>query len=444
MNSVKIDLSKKMGKIKPMNCVNNGPTGSKVRRTKGNFEYYQALNIPYARLHDASFYSGYGGEYSVDVHRVFPNFDADENDPKSYLFQPTDIYLQDIESVGTKIFYRLGASIEHGYKKGTYPPKDYNKWARICEHIIRHYTEGWADGFKMDIEYWEIWNEPDCKNADGSNPCWQGTASEFYDFFETVAKYLKSTFPHLKIGGPAFTGAWCWMGDEFIEQMAKRNVPLDFYSFHCYSRLVSTYSDILEFAKNQLVKNGYNNTELHLNEWNYIKGWLGDNWTYSLLSEKGIKGAAFVASVMSTMQKSDLDMLMYYDARPCAMNGLFEDITSKPLKTYYTFKAFDEVKQLGESVYSKSEEDVYVTASCDGNSGAIMVSRYDDDDTLPAKDILVEVRNNYLGTIKAEFYLLNKDNDLILTKEEYFTSNDFNIRLKMENHSLYLIKLIKE
>ncbi len=68
MNSVKIDLSKKMGKIKPMNCVNNGPTGSKVRRTKGNFEYYQALNIPYARLHDASFYSGYGGEYSVDVH----------------------------------------------------------------------------------------------------------------------------------------------------------------------------------------------------------------------------------------------------------------------------------------------------------------------------------------------------------------------------------------
>jgi hypothetical protein len=60
----------------------------------------------------------------------------------------------------------LGASIEHGEKKGTYPPQDYAKWARICEHIILHYTKGWANGFHYDITYWEIWNEPDAVTFD--------------------------------------------------------------------------------------------------------------------------------------------------------------------------------------------------------------------------------------------------------------------------------------
>ena len=26
------------------------------------------------------------------------------------------------------------------------PPKDYAKWARICEHVVRHYNEGWGWG----------------------------------------------------------------------------------------------------------------------------------------------------------------------------------------------------------------------------------------------------------------------------------------------------------
>ena len=48
-----------------------------------------------------------------------------------------------IEAAGTKVFYRLSHRIEHEVKKyGTLPPKDFKKWAVICEHIIRHYTEG--------------------------------------------------------------------------------------------------------------------------------------------------------------------------------------------------------------------------------------------------------------------------------------------------------------
>ena len=138
MNVINTDLSLITGKIKPMNAVNNGPLGMSERGTS-NFEDYKALEIPYARNHDASFFDGYGGEHTVDVHRIFKNFDADENDPASYVFEPTDEYVKNTYLAGTKVFYRLGASIEHGYKYGTYPPKDNMKWARICEHIIKHY-----------------------------------------------------------------------------------------------------------------------------------------------------------------------------------------------------------------------------------------------------------------------------------------------------------------
>ena len=72
-----------------------------------------------------------------------------------------------MQKAGTKPFYRLGQSIEHQTKKyGIYPPKDFKKWAKICEHIIRHYNEGWANGYRMGIEYWEIWNEADLDQPD--------------------------------------------------------------------------------------------------------------------------------------------------------------------------------------------------------------------------------------------------------------------------------------
>ena len=124
MKTLTVNFDNICGKIKPMNAVNNGPAGSRVRGVS-SFPAYADAKIPFARNHDASFYSGYGGEHTVDVHRIFKNFDADENDPASYVFGPTDRAVLDLIEVGTKPFYRLGASIEHGYKYGTYPPKDY-------------------------------------------------------------------------------------------------------------------------------------------------------------------------------------------------------------------------------------------------------------------------------------------------------------------------------
>ena len=288
MSQIKLNFNRTDGKIKPMHAVNNGPHGQRDNAGYSTFAYFAEAGIPYARNHDASFFECYGGEYTVDVHRIFRNFDADPTDPASYDFECTDKCVANTFSVGTEVYYRLGARIEHGKKVGTFPPKDFHKWAEICEHIIRHYNEGWANGFEYGIKYWEIWNEPDCGDADGTNPCWQGTEEEFFEFFYIAAKYLKEKFPEYKIGGPAF----CYISPNdkkkqeylhrFFKGMVENNVPLDFLSFHRYTHEPHLFRTHIDVASGFCKEYGYTDTELHLNEWSYIRGWSGEDWNYSI------------------------------------------------------------------------------------------------------------------------------------------------------------------
>lgn len=444
METVRIDLKNTKGVIKPMHAVNNGPAGSRVRGVKGNFEAYKALEIPYARNHDASFYSGYGGEHTVDVHRIFKNFDADIEDPASYVFAPTDAYVAATFEAGTEVFYRLGASIEHGHKMGTYPPKDFLKWAQICEHIIRHYTEGWASGFHYDITYWEIWNEADCRNADGSNPCWQGSEEQFIDFYCTVAKHLKECFPHLKIGGPAFAIRHATeFSNKFLTRVREENIPLDFFSYHAYAKHPDEIYHATFEREKELADHGLGGTETILNEYNYIKGWRGDDWTYSLNAERSLQGASFVAGCMCACQESPLGMLMYYDARPSGMNGMFDMMTLAPLKGYYTFKMFSELYRLGTGIETGHRTgDIYHTAATDGKNAACLLTNYPDDESDTAeKQVKIEFTGAPQGAKKVEYYLLDENHDCTLLSEEIFTSDTFSVYRNFPLHATYLIKI---
>ena len=447
MTELNFSLSETTGKIKIMNAVNNGPTDPGVRATYTNFESYKAAKIPYARNHDASFFVGYGGEHTVDVHRIFKDFDADENDPESYIFEPTDQYIKTTLDAGTKIFYRLGASIEHRYKYGTRVPKNMEKWARICEHIIRHYNEGWAKGFRYGIDYWEIWNEPDLFIESGSSPTWQGTRKEFFDLYCISAKHLKSCFPSVKIGGPAICNAWDNLNDgksfmrAFLDYVKAENAPLDFFSYHWYGKELPMLGETVELVKKELLERGFDKTETVLNEWNYIKGWKGDEWNYSLEMEKGLKGSSFVAGAMCICQALPLDMLMYYDARPCGMNGIFKATTYECLKSYYSFIMFSHLRQLGNYVKCDFvKDDIYSAAATDGKNSAVMLTYYSENDASETKTVKA-CFDNIKKPLKADIYLLDEDNDLELVSEQYFTAEKFNIILKMKVHSSVLIKL---
>ena len=434
-----IDPEKKMGKIKPMNAVNNGPLGS---RGRGNVEQWKAASIPFARNHDASFCSSYGGEHTVDVHAIFPDFSKDPNDPASYDFTLTDWYLQRIQDAGTKVFYRLGSKIEHNPKKyGTKVPPDFKKWAVICEHIIRHYTEGWADGFKWDIEYWEIWNEPDLAFLENGSSTWQGTEEQFFELYRITATHLKKCFPKLKIGGPAVASikSWC---DHFMTAMTTggKRVPIDFFSWHIYAPDPRAVKAQIIAARRLLDKFGYVKTESILDEWNYLRGWSGDQFKYTVRSIIGLKGAAYAASVMCAGQDSPVDMMMYYDARPSAFNGLFGFYNYEPLKTYYAFLAWSKLAKLGRQIEvdTQKKNGIYAVGATDGRKTGVLISRYFEDDELPA-DLPVKLSLKKGSLCGAKLYLIDETHDL--TEIPYRTDSDGNLLFDMKaNTIVYLEK----
>ena len=396
MANVSVDFKREIGKIKIMHAVNNGPSKPRDDQSRGNFKAYKALHIPYARNHDAAFCATYGGHHTVDVNFIFPNFDADVNDPASYDFACTDKYVRETHEAGTETFYRLGSKIEHEVKKyNTLPPKDFKKWAEICEHIIRHYTRGWADGFHYKMTYWEIWNEPDLDPDDAENKrTWGGTELQFYDFYEVAAKHLKSRFPRLKIGGPSCAGRLDWT-ERFLTEMKRREVPIDFYSWHGYN--YSTDAIVEKMAKMRSIIDscGYPEAQSIYNEFNYVKDWSGSDFIYSIRQIHGIKGAAFYADLMLKSQRAPVDMLMYYDARVATVwNGLFDYYDLSPLKGYYALKMFSKLYILGTECELSSDDEAISAVAAVGKGGkrGVMLCYYtDDDSTKEIKSVVVDL-----------------------------------------------------
>ena len=441
MQNIKVDFSDKLGVMKPMHAVNNGPVYKFAEDQRiTNLDHFVAAGIPYARTHDASFYSTYGGEHTIDVHAIFPDFSKDPYDPASYDFPMTDEYLKVMDYAGVECYYRLGSKIEHGVKKyGTLPPPDFKKWAVICEHIIRHYTEGWADGFHYKITYWEIWNEPDLDPDDSTHKrCWGGTRQQFFELYHIAATHLKECFPHLKIGGPALAGNMEW-AEAFLAQL---KAPLDFFSWHIYAATVEKIAVKEQLVRELLDRYGFTSTESILNEWNYVKGWTGDDWLYSLRMEKSLKGAAFIAGTMCLSQKRPLDLLMYYDARPCGMNGMFStDFVCDRLKGYYPFYMFNTLYKLGTQVASTDDEHLYSLAAADETRGAIMLTHYDDDDNAAPRDVAIHCKG--MGAVKAKWYILDASHDLELFREETYTADEYTLYANMPDFTSILIEFEK-
>jgi xylan 1,4-beta-xylosidase len=340
-----IDCSKPDGTFRALHGVNGGVLnrGETIDLT----ERWRELGVPLARLHDCEWPTG----EIVDMHSVFPNIQADALQPASYQFARTDDYLRAIVGSSAKIVYRLGENIEHSPRKHfVHPPADYDLWAAACLGIIRHYNEGWADGFQHDIQYWEIWNEPENRPV-----MWSGTDEEYFRLYATAAKAIKSKWPVLKVGGPA-VGATGEVIDGrlkptefltgFLRYCRMHDVPLDFFSWHTYTDDPALYVAKGKAIRRWLNGQGFEITESHLNEWNYLPS---NDWQPVLSKDAsarrawyerqgGPEGAAFLAAVLVEMQDAPIDAANYFSGDTGEF-GLF-DRYGGPKKTFYAMKAF--------------------------------------------------------------------------------------------------------
>ena len=429
---VTVDVNQEVGQIKMMNAANNGPY-------EENLKEYKALRVPYARTHDTPHR---WNSHTVDINQLFPDWDANVNNPKSYDFTLTDSLLAVMMRAGTKPFFRLGQSIEHDPKKyGVYPPKNYKKWAKICEHVIRHYNEGWADGHHWNIEYWEIWNEPDL-DAPGdrwkTDPrCWGGPLEEFHKLYEVTAKHLKKCFPDVKIGGPAFANPRKY-GPPFLDYVKATGTPLDFFSWHMYHRRPHRVEEDVFKVREILDERGFNEVESILNEWNYVKRWEEPDH-YSTRVRLSIKGAAYVAAIMTTCQDAPLDMLMYYDLRPnVSYNGAFSAYHYDLLPAYWSLYYWAELADYGTQVKSEcAESDIYTTAvkSSDGKLRMLLTRYNEDKPEVELKDVTVVVPQGYkVSSVRLTDSQKEMDRKLEPTGES--------ITLTLEEHAIALIEFL--
>jgi len=367
---IRISLQNEKGpQVRPLHGVNLAAPIVNAKISKIVSDDLRRLGIPLTRLHDAPLDNP--GMRLVDVPCVFPNLQADPDDPGNYYFEQTDDYIRNALDYGTRIMYRLGTSIEHSERHyWTKPPEDLDRWCKICQRIVEHYP---------DIEYWEIGNE-----ADEEIPqLWGGTWRQFIDLYVKTSKFVKARFPHLKVGGPSMARLNNHEGRyvrEFLAACRDEKAPLDFFTWHQYSDKPQKIIAAPLEVKALLDEYGFARSELHLSEWHYHPGW-GSNATLERAKRVyeqmlGVDAAAYLGAVLTGWQRTPITMGQYYTGSTMQGYALFEP---GGLRTagYYVMEQFHQLTQQEQGlVFDVSQEGTWALGARTDNRILILISAF--------------------------------------------------------------------
>ncbi|HTH48829.1 MAG TPA: hypothetical protein VMB21_15050 [Candidatus Limnocylindria bacterium] len=447
-NNLIVDFSKSQGVFRALHGINKGPlaAGGIVDVT----EDLQALGLPGIRLHDCH----WPNPDVVDIHAVFPDFHANPGRAANYDFALTDEYLAAANKTGAQLIYRLGESIEHTSKRHhVHPPDDPSKWADICLGLIRHYNEGWAGGTHLGIRYWEIWNEPENRPA-----MWSGTDEDYFRLYRVAAKRIKKRYPDLKVGGPAVgaignfvTGSFqpTAFVTNFLSLCRRESLPLDFFSWHCYTADSTQLSLRARVVRHLLDTYGFTNTESHLNEWNYLPG---NSWeplgrsappvTRQTAYEQmaGPAGASFLVTALLELQDAPVDMCNLFHGELGGF-GLFNEY-GMPHKNYYGLLAFHGLLDTPRRVLTRGDVPgqlgLAAGMNADGTEASILASNL----TRPKGDFrIVLLHLPWTGPTVVETRLVDATHDLSPVARSTNAVNEAFVNLQLRAPGVALIRL---
>lgn len=433
-----VDFSKSQGLLRPLHGVNNGPVPINNRKGPDLTRYFKEASIPDCRLHDAN----WAGSCVADIPFIFPLAHAYLSDAKNYLFARTDDYLNGITNAGAEIVYRLGVSIEHQAKKyDTHPPADFNQWAEVCLGIIRHYNEGWANGFHHNIRYWEIWNEP------GNSQMWSGTLAQYHELYKTTANAIKKQYPSLKVGGPA--GVKPKDLEAFLAYCRDNKVPLDFCSQHAYNATpLAAIQNVIQ-AQKALDKFGFPDAEILITEWHYWNGNWRRLYDYNdpayheakFTEINGPAGAAFAAATLLLFQDTTVARAHYY-AGDTEEYGLF-NYYGVPRKPYYAFKAFGQLLKTPQRVActgGNKNDGLIIGAGLDAEkqTAQILLSNFES----KSSRFRIKLQNlPWKNPSQAEIFAVNADKNLDSISKKRLDGPDAALEVDCPAPSLLLVRL---
>ena len=379
--TVRVDLSILAGEIKPMHGMCNGPVsyGADIS------DAFREIGVPYIRFDGADTASG---GYAVDVSKIFRNLDRDPSDPDNYSFELTDKYVESALLTGAKVIYRLGESRD---LLGTISDKTYDDLdllSRICVNIIRHYNEGWANGYHFDIQYFELWNGGEDSKRD-------------IEIYGRLANAVKMHDESIRVGGMCYGDAT--KSRELLRACQKHRYPIDFLTVESFgadpSRVCGEIESLSMFAKNQ----GFAGLEIILGRWMMVDcDILGDTPLQKALrvndprtrdmrrelalSARSVKGAAYAAAMMLELNAvDDIAGACFFDAQPaissfCSLTDRF----GMPEKPFYAFRSFGELYRARNAVLCTVDRQdgfahsgIYASAALsDGGEGIIMLASF--------------------------------------------------------------------
>ena len=279
-----VHFAEEFGRIAPIHGVNNGPLirnaweiedCQQIWYSSNYTEEYNKMQIPSSRTH---------GEGPGDMNRIWIH--ADENgvpvyeghDPlnfSNYDFNETDQRVQaTMATTHTSVYWRLGYSKAFPAYENCFdwrsPPDNLTVFAQAAVQVLKHYRQGWNDGFYFDsFNVVEVWNEPYLSDW------WSGTADEYFDLYHAVNSAVTSEF-----GDDIDVVAAITLGDgddgfshRFMELAQQNNEPIDAVYAHLYrvnpSQTTYFFTHETESLGMFLTQYGYpENTPVYITEWN--------------------------------------------------------------------------------------------------------------------------------------------------------------------------------
>ncbi|MCP5155949.1 MAG: hypothetical protein H6983_17390 [Ectothiorhodospiraceae bacterium] len=144
-----------------------------------------------------------------------------------------------------------------------YPPSDYREWRDLVRRTVE---VGRTTGARE--RYYEVWNEPETFWAAGNDA--------YLELYEQTARAIREADPQAKIGGAAINGWERVAGGEkggtplniaLLRHAARTGAPLDFVSWHHFSRPVGDLAKARDAYLAEAAKVGIKSIELVVSEW---------------------------------------------------------------------------------------------------------------------------------------------------------------------------------
>jgi xylan 1,4-beta-xylosidase len=305
-----------------------------------------------------------------------------------YNFQYIDAVYDAILQTGMRPFVEFGfmpQKLASGdktifwWKGNITPPRDHDKWSRLIEALVRHWTERYGHD-EVRRWYFEVWNEPNLKDL-----FWSGDQEDYFKLYDVTVRAVKTVSTDYKVGGPATAGRG-WI-TEMIDHASKTRVPLDFIATHDYGvsgrgldaegnqqLFLDTSPDAIisgvRDVRSKIKASAMPNLPLHYTEWSTSyspRDPVHDSYLSAAYIVSRLKGSEGYAQSMSYWTFTDI--FEENGPVPSPFHGGFGLINFQGLRKP-SFYAYQFLNRLGDEQLVSDDPDSWVTR---GNSGVQVV-----------------------------------------------------------------------